>query len=60
MQLCPKCGASIKYIATGYDTQVVCESVPLEVVNDNGHKFIGYPYHKCKEDKTDEQNGNKQ
>jgi len=61
MQVCPKCGAQIKYIATGYNTQVVCESVPLEVVNDNGHKFIGYPLHKCKEDiKTDERNNDKQ
>ena len=60
MQVCPKCGAQIKYIATGYNAQVVCESVPLEVVNDKGHKFIGYPLYKCKEDQAkDERNNNK-
>ena len=55
MQRCPKCGAEIKYIATGYTAQVVCECEPLEVVNENGHKFKGYPLHKCKEEKTDDQ-----
>lgn len=61
MQVCPKCGAEIKYIATGYDTHAVCEVAPLEVVNDKGHRFKGYPLHKCKEDvKTDERDPNKQ
>jgi len=61
MQVCPKCGAKIKYIATGYTAQAVCEAEPLEVVNDNGHRFKGYPLHKCKEDiKTDERNNEKQ
>ena len=55
MQMCPECGAKIKYIATSNTTVVVCESDVLEVFNKNGHKFIGYPLHKCKEDiKTDE------
>ena len=57
VQICPKCGAQIKYIATGYDTGAMCESMPLEVINSNGHKFKGYPFHKCKEDiKASEQN----
>lgn len=61
MQVCQKCGAQIKYIATGYNTQIVCESSLLEVINDNGHKFVGYPLHKCKEDiETDERNNDRQ
>ena len=57
MQICPKCGAEIKYITTGYDITAICESSPLEVVSERGHRFSGYPLHECKEEKeADERN----
>ena len=55
MQVCPKCGAEIKYIATGYGETATCEAGQVEVVNERGHKFKGYPLHICKTDNINEQ-----
>ena len=49
MQVCPKCGAEIKYIATGYGEIATCEA---------GQKFKGYPLHICKTDNNNEQKDN--
>lgn len=55
MQVCPECGAEVKYIATGHNAIVLCDGKPLTVVNERGHKFTGYPVHICeKAVKTDE------
>lgn len=56
MQICPKCGGQIKYIATGYNATAICEPTPLEAVSERGHKFKGYPLHVCREKESDEQN----
>lgn len=55
MQVCPKCGARIKYIATGYDEIATCEISQVEVLNERGHKFKGYPLHICRMTDNNEQ-----
>lgn len=60
MQVCPKCGAQIRYIATGYHTTEMCDSLPLEVVSKNGSKFVGYPIHQCEENKKANERNNKE
>lgn len=54
MFVCEKCGGEVVYIATSPTVTIECDSELLEVYNKNGHKFTGYPIHKCEVD-TNEQ-----
>lgn len=48
MQACQKCGKSIKYIATGFEKTVICETEIEITYNESGRHYKGYPLHKCK------------
>ena len=58
MQKCTKCGADIKYIATGPGKSVVCDAERLQFVTENGRQTFGYLVHKC--DKAESENGKKE
>jgi len=49
MQQCKKCGAKIKYIATGLGSSTICDAEKFPFVTENGRKTYGYLIHKCKE-----------
>ena len=55
MQRCLKCGADIKYIATGLGSCVACDAERLQFITDNGRQTFGYLIHKC--DKAEKENG---
>lgn len=48
MQICKKCGAEIRYIATGAGTAVECDAEKVAFVTENGRKTFGYLIHNCK------------
>jgi hypothetical protein len=58
MVKCPKCGAEIKYIPTGYSESalgvVIVDPDYTEVINDNGRVIKGHRRHRCPE--TDSEN----
>lgn len=53
MQLCKKCGAEIRYIATGPGSSTICDAEKLPFVTENGRKTYGYLVHKCKEQENE-------
>lgn len=48
MQRCEKCGAEIKYIATGIGISTACDKEKLDFVTENGFRKTGYLVHRCK------------
>ena len=50
MQNCKKCGAEIRYIATGVGASVACDAEKVLFITENGRKTYGYSIHKCKKD----------
>lgn len=54
MQVCSNCGKSIKYIATGYDTVIVCEASEVKIISITGHTFSGFMPHKCENQESKE------
>lgn len=55
MQVCPKCGNAIKYIATGFNATTMCDAEKIEIVTEGGHTIKGYIKHVCSESKQEEQ-----
>lgn len=53
MQVCPKCGVAIRYLATGYNTSQMCEFNHVTVITESGRKVKGYLLHTCNERKSD-------
>ena len=49
MQICPVCGKGIKFISTGYNDFIICDSNITTVYTERGRKLEGYTQHKCKE-----------
>ena len=49
MQICPVCEKPIKFISTGYNEFVVCDSNIIKVYTERGRMLEGYVKHKCKE-----------
>ena len=54
MQVCPKCGKPIKYIASGFSTTETCEPEKVEVVSEGGHILRGYMRHSCGKMESDD------
>lgn len=58
MQICPKCKKGIRFIATNYDSVVVCDDELTTVYTERGRRVEGYMPHKCEvENGSKEENG---
>lgn len=58
MQICPKCKKEIRFIATHYDSVVVCDDELTTVYTEKGRRVEGYMQHKCEvENGSKEENG---
>lgn len=59
MQICPKCKKSIRYIATGYDTSILCDDEKTVVYTESGRRVAGYKPHQCEAENGSGENNKK-
>lgn len=57
MQKCVYCGKDIRFVATGPQTSVACDSEKLRFVTESGRMTYGYLVHEC--EKAEGKNGKK-
>lgn len=59
MQICTKCKKPVRYIATGYDTSVLCDDEETAVYTESGRRVLGYKPHKCEAENGRSENNKK-